>query len=105
MSYESIVSTWKLFTPTPPSHYILYCKGRFYAVIDDKSSIVSVMSKSDVVYNVSKSRLTVEKSEEGYEVYNLEDPRYLKVVSCTDNTNVKPVQKFVRDNILRFMSF
>ena len=105
MSYESIVSTWKLFTPNPPTHYILYCKGRLYAVIDDKSSIVSVMSKSDVVYNVSKSRLVIEKSEEGYEYYNLEDPRYLKVVSCTDNTNVKPVQKFVRDSILKFMTF
>lgn len=105
MSYESIVSEWKLFSPTPPTHYILYCKGRYYAVIDDKSSVVSVASKSDVVYTVVKSKINVVQTEEGYDIYELEDPRYLKVVSCTDNTNVKPVQKFVRDKILRLMTF
>lgn len=105
MAYESIESEWKLFTDAPPKHYILHCKGRNYIVIDDKSSIVSVISKSDVVYNIAKSKLNVVETEEGYMVYQLEDPRYLKVVSCTDNTNVKPVQKFVRDRILRLMTF
>jgi hypothetical protein len=76
---------------------------RWFVVIDDSTTIVTVSSKSKSVYTIAKSILEVKKDTNGIEYYSLENPRYLKVVSCTENTAVKPRQSFVQDNLLKYI--
>jgi hypothetical protein len=100
MSYEAVVNLWTLSEFTPPTVLLLNCQGKNYAVVSDTGTIITVASGTRVIYAVVRSKLTVEETEDGIRYYNLEDPRYLKVISCTENTNMKPVQKFVLSNII-----
>ncbi len=84
-----------------PSIKLLRSREKWYIVMNDKTSIVSVVSKSTTVYVVAKSLLNIYQSEENIDYYELKDPKFLKVISCTDNTTVKPVQLFVQDNLLK----
>jgi hypothetical protein len=84
-----------------PKVKLLRSRDKWYIVMTDSSSIVSAVSKSRTVYAVSKSLLNIYQTEENVDYYELKDPKYLKVISCTDNTAVKPIQLFVQDNLLK----
>jgi hypothetical protein len=84
-----------------PKIKLLRSRDKWYIVMSDNSSIVSAVSKSRTVYAVSKSLLNIYQTEENVNYYELKDPKYLKVISCTDNTAVKPIQLFVQDNLLK----
>lgn len=102
-NYDLIVKNWKQSEFPNPSKLILVCDSKQYAVLDDTSSIVTVVSKRGVIYAIAKSKLESVETEEGVVVYYIENTRYLKVISCTDNTNVKPIQKFIKDNIIKYL--
>jgi hypothetical protein len=99
MEIENLKQKWIEEGLTPPKYLFLNCQGKMYCVIEDNSSIVQVMSKTRTVYAVAKSRLTI--IDESY--YSLELPYYLKVISCTENTNVKKNQKFVSEYMIKYL--
>jgi hypothetical protein len=84
-----------------PSIKLLRSREKWYMIMSDNTSIVTAISKSRTVYAVSKSMLNIYQTEENVDYYELKDPKYLKVISCTDNTTVKPIQIFVQDNLLK----
>jgi hypothetical protein len=84
-----------------PKIKLLRSRDKWYIVMNDSTSIVSVVSKSATVYAVGKTLLNVYQTEENIDYYELKDPKFLKVISCTDNTSVKPVQLFVQDKLLK----
>jgi hypothetical protein len=94
---------WNASTLIPPMIKLLEVKKRFFIVIDDNSSIVTVISKSRVVYAVAKSLLKVKQTAENTDYYELSDFKYLKVISCTENTAIKPRQLFVQDVLLKYI--
>lgn len=102
MSYASLINDWKKVGLSGPQIYLLECQGNSYAVIDDSSTIITVASKTRTVYAVAKSKVSI-SNQDDIVYYTLEDPRYLKVISCTENTNVKQIQKFVLDNIIQYL--
>jgi hypothetical protein len=94
---------WTSSSFTPPTYKLMESKKRWFIVIDDSASIITVMSKTRTVYTIAKSILEVKKTDEDVDYYYLDNPRYLKVISCTDNTAIKPRQLFVQSNLLKYI--
>ena len=94
---------WNASTLIPPTVKLMEAKKKFFIVIDDNSSIVTVISKSRVVYAVAKSLLKLKQTVENVDYYELSDFKYLKVISCTENTAIKPRQLFIQDSLLKYI--
>ena len=102
-NYDIIVKNWTQSEFVNPSKYILFCDDKQYAVLEDSSSVINVVSKKGTIYAVARGKVQEMETEEGVVIYYLENPRYLKVISCTDNTNVKPVQKFIKESVIKYL--
>jgi len=94
---------WNSSSFESPTYKLLESRKTWFVVIDDSASIVTVMSKTRTVYTIAKSILEIKKTDEGVDYYYLENSRYLKVISCTENTAIKPRQLFVQSNLLKYI--
>jgi hypothetical protein len=94
---------WNASTLIPPMVKLMEVKKKFFLVMDDNSSVVTVISKSKVVYAIAKSMLKIKQTEENIDYYELTDFKYLKVISCTENTAIKPRQLFIQDSLLKYI--
>jgi hypothetical protein len=100
MSYSYLKNLWVNSGFDAPSIFYLKCNNRYYAVIEDYGSVIQAASKSEAIYAVVKSKLFISQ-ENGVPIYVLEDPYYLRVVSCTvDSIKTIPIQNFVLTQIL-----
>ena len=102
MNLEIIKKIWETSEYDKPQVLILSSNGRFFAVVEDKTNIIVVVSKSEVVYAVAKNRLKLGQIDDNY-VYILEDYTHLKIISCTRETIEKryPDQFFVISKIVK----
>ena len=107
MSHDNINFIWNSQTKIQkPKILILKYLNRDYAVVNDSSSIITVISKSNVVYAVAKTRTEIlEDEDDNFNYYNVENPRSLKVISCTEDSTKKYYldQGFVMDNITKYL--
>ena len=94
---------WSASGMPPPKVKFLVYHDKPYIVMDDSSTIVTVVSKTKIVYAIAKSILEVTETQEGATCYYLKDPKFLKVISCTENTTVKPRQLFVQEKLLKYI--
>lgn len=94
---------WNASGMQPPSIKFLVYRDKVFIVMDDVGSIVTIISKTKVVYAIAKSTLDITETQEGAPCYYLKDPKFLKVISCTENTSIKPRQLFIQEKLLRFI--
>jgi hypothetical protein len=102
MKLDLIKSIWEKSEYTKPNVLILLSNGRYFAVVEDNTNIVIVVSKSEVVYAVAKNRIKLSEIN-GEILYVLDDYTNLKIISCTRETIEKryPDQFFVINNIIK----
>lgn len=94
---------WNASGLTPPTIKFLVYKDKPYVVMDDAGTIVTVVSRTKVVYAIAKSTLEITETQEGALCYYLKDPKFMKVISCTENTSVKPRQAFVQEKLVKYI--
>lgn len=99
---ELVDITWKTSKNKAPNVLFLICSNKLYVVAEDDSSIITVVSKTDVVYAIAKSKV-FETKIEGVKFYYLEDTRDMRVISCTISTNKNVLQLFVIKNITKYV--
>ena len=99
MDYDKITREWKKSGLPIPKYPLLVNRGNYYAVIDDSSTIITAASKGRVIYAIAKSKVWIEKGED-FSYYAVDSIVNLKVISCTENTNVKALNRFVFENVL-----
>jgi hypothetical protein len=103
---ESIKAVWDSAPEDikPPSIYILTYQNKFYAVVDDETSIIFVASKEKNILAVAKSKLKLIETQ-GVLIYYVEDIKVsgispLKIVSCSLNTIKNKNQIFAIEKIV-----
>jgi len=94
---------WATSGLTPPIIKFMVYKDKPYVVMDDGNTIVTVVSRTKVVYAIAKSTLEITETQEGTPCYYLKDPKFMKVISCTENTSVKPRQAFVQEKLVKYI--
>jgi hypothetical protein len=104
MMYDKIENVWQSVSDTFQTPEILYlvCLNKPYAVVSDSGTIITAVSKSNIVYAIAKTRADISRDEDNNYFYYIENPSSLKVVSCTEDSTRKyhPDQAFVIDNIV-----
>ncbi len=88
----------------PPKIYYLVYQNKFYAVVDDSTSIIYVASKEKNILAAAKSKLKIGEKE-GVLFYSIEDIKVsgispLKIVSCSLNTIKNKNQIFALEKIV-----
>jgi hypothetical protein len=86
MDIKEIKLRWQKSGFTPPSRYLLDCIGRFYAVVEDNTTIIKVVSTTGIVYSVARNRIKEYNTNIGglsVPIYQLDDTDNLKIISCT----------------------
>ncbi len=101
MVHFEIMDLWKKSNLKIPKVYYLKCLNKYYAVVEDDSSIVIVASKNKSIYAVAKSNLEVLPIE-GTDVkhYLVNNSRDLHVISCGESTISEKNQIFTLKNII-----
>ena len=103
MDFVDLVDiTWKTSKNKAPNVLFLICSNKLYVVSEDEGSIITVVSKTDVVYAIAKSKV-IETKIDGVKFYYLEDTRDMRVISCTISTNKNVIQLFVIKNITKYI--
>jgi hypothetical protein len=94
---DIINQTWTKSKLPVPKIKILYCDDRLYSIVDDRYSIITAISKTNVVYAISKTKsdIKVMSDSKDFMIYYLEDPRNLRVISCSESSIKDEAQKFV----------
>ncbi len=102
MNYNEIEKLWKKSGFSAPNKLILVSKGNYYAVVDDSTSIITAVSKGRVVYAIARSKIIPSNgdSEIPFPHYKVDYVANMKVISCTENAGIKPVTRFVFENVL-----
>ena len=100
----------KLWENTPeginkPSVFYLIFQNRWYAVVEDSSSVYTVASKDGQILAVAKSKVSLYQMH-NVPVYYVEDTLSnpispLKIISCNSIKNKK--QKFVLEKIVPYL--
>jgi hypothetical protein len=90
----------------PKIYYLVY-QNKYYAVVDDSTSIIYVASKEKNILAAAKSKIQIVE-QEGFPVYYVEDIKVsgispLKIVSCSLNTIKNKNQIFVLEKIAPFL--
>lgn len=93
---QSVLRVWEKSDYSEPEIKFLICNQKIYAVIEDSFPIIIVMSKTNVIYAISKSKLYLNKDK----YYFLESPRDMRVISCSENSIKDIRQKFVMTEII-----
>ncbi len=101
MDYNSIVKQWSKSSFKSPSILLLKCLDDTFIVIDDSSTIIYCYGKAKTIFTIVKSCVTVTQNG-SYKIYTVTDPRFLKVISCSDNLTLTDRTKFVVDNFSKF---
>ena len=101
MDYEKIVEEWNKTNIKTPDILLLKVYGRFYAVVEDNSSIVIVASKTGIIYAIAKNNIWINEEEE-VPYYETDNSDNLKIIFCTGVSLSKrhPEQYFVIENII-----
>ena len=104
MSFKEVEKLWNESSFTKPKILFLYSSGKYFAVVEDNTNIVVVVSKTEIVYAVAKNRLQVTDAE-AIPVYYLEDSEHLKIISCTRESIEKrhKDQYFVLSKIIKYI--
>jgi len=90
----------------PKIYYLIY-QNKYYAVVDDSTSIIYVASKEKNILAVAQSKKVIVEYQ-GVPVYYVEDIKVsgispLKIVSCSLNTIKNKNQIFVLEKITPFI--
>lgn len=100
MEYQYAQNQWKRSGFESPNIPFLKCNNRYYAVVEDFESVILVASKTEAIYAIVKSKVYMD-TENGFPIYMVENPYYLRVVSCTvDSIKTVPIQNFVLNQIV-----
>ena len=105
MSIKSIQKEWEKSDFTAPSVFLLNSGNKKFAVVEDSSNIFIVASKSEIVYAVTKNKITLTENDYGDSIYFVEDIDDLKIISCTRETIEKRHKKqfFVITSIIKYL--
>ena len=104
MIIKEIKTKWEKSEFNPPNRYLLDCLGKYYAVVEDKTTIIKVVSTTGIVYSVAKNRIQEYNANiQGVNVpiYMIDDTDNLKIISCTRESIEK---KFKDQNLTFFVS-
>jgi hypothetical protein len=105
MKYENIVYEWKKSSFRSPNVFILKNSGNFFAVVEDHTTIIIVVSKSGITYAIAKNKVFIDKNEYGFPIYLTDDSDNLKNLHCTGASLSKrhPDQFFVNEKIIQYI--
>jgi hypothetical protein len=105
MNYLIIEGEWEKSEFPKPEIIILQTFNKKFAVVEDSSSIIFVVSKTEIVYAVTKNKVNLKQDENGNYFYYVEDIDNLKIVSCTRETIEKrhKSQFFVITKIIKHL--
>ena len=105
MSQILLETAWDKSEFDIPSILVLYSGNKKFAVVEDSSSIITVASKTEVIYAVTKNKVQLTKDENGDPMYYVEDIDNLKIISCTRETIEKRQKKqfFVISKIIKYL--
>ena len=102
MNYNEVEKMWKKSGFPIPKRLILVSRGNYYAVVDDSTSIITAVSKGRVVYAIARSKIIPMDGDEmnDFPYYGVDYIANMKVISCTENAGIKPITRFVFENVL-----
>ena len=86
MNQLLIEGEWERSEFPKPDVLILQTANKKFAVVEDSTTVVFVVSKTEIVYEVPKNKLSLAKDENDDYYYYTEDADNLKIVSCTRET-------------------
>lgn len=103
-SFDVINRIWNESEFKKPNILLLFSSGKYYAVVEDSTNIIVVVSKTEIVYAVTKNRLQIDKVD-NIPFYYLDDPEHLKIISCTRESIEKrhKDQHFVINKIVKYV--
>jgi hypothetical protein len=91
---------WEKSNLPIPKNKLLTCNNITYAVVDDRYSIITAISRTNIVYAIAKSKIKIMNDSRGFNFYWLEDTRDLRVISCSESSIKDNSQKFVINEII-----
>jgi hypothetical protein len=105
MNQILIEREWERSEFPKPDVLSLQTANKKFAVVEDSTTVVFVVSKTEIVYAIPKNKLVLFKDENGDDYYYTEEADNLKIVSCTRETIEKRHKRqfFVLTKIIKYL--